>query len=74
MTRGRNFREVEEKPHKSLVIIWIVVLAELGFDLGTTVIAFQYMLEDSDCREEEISLSPVPTSVAFSFIFLISLC
>ena len=39
----------EEKPARSIVLIWVIVAAELGFDLGTTIIAFQAFLEEDTC-------------------------
>eukprot|EP00980_Cylindrotheca_fusiformis_P017356 scaffold5380_cov131-Cylindrotheca_fusiformis.AAC.33 len=68
-----RFRKFEERPKRGLVVIWLVVLAELGFDLGTTIIAFQAMLEDDDCCGHELNLGPLPLTVATPFIFLISL-
>lgn len=76
--RGDNnwrhkFKKIEEKPRRGLVVIWLVVLAELGFDLGTTIIAFRAMLEDHDCCGYELNLGPLPLTVATPFILLICL-
>ncbi|CAJ1941319.1 unnamed protein product [Cylindrotheca closterium] len=71
--RWRKFKKMEEKPKRSLVVIWLVVLAELSFDLGTTIIAFRAMLNDDDCCGYELELGNLPLSVATPFIFLICL-
>lgn len=44
--RWQKFKKMEEKPKRSLIVIWLVVLAELSFDLGTTIIAFRAMLNE----------------------------
>jgi len=65
---------MERRPRKSLVIIWLVVLAELSFDLGTTIIAFRAMFqEEHACCGKPLNLGPLPLSVATPFIFLIVL-
>lgn len=71
--RLARFKEVEEKPRKSLVIIWLVVFAELGFDLGTTIIAFQAMWREHECCGYEMNLGPLPMSIATPFIALVFL-
>lgn len=71
--RWEKFKKVEERPKRGLVVIWLVVLAELSFDLGTTIIAFRAMLQDDDCCGEPLNLGPLPLSVATPFIFLIVL-
>lgn len=59
---GRNIRrflpgkDIEEKPSRSIVLIWLIVAAELGFDLGTTVIAFLSFMEDDTCCGNPITL------------------
>ena len=63
--------EVEETPPRSLVLIWAVVMAELGFDLGTTIIAFMALLEEDDCCGETMSLGPIPMSVTSPFFLLV---
>eukprot|EP00957_Ditylum_brightwellii_P146964 11188968-Ditylum_brightwellii.AAC.1 len=40
--------EEEEEPPKSIVLIWLVVAGELGFDLATTIIAFKTLNEESN--------------------------
>lgn len=60
--RGRNIRrflpgkKIEEKPSRSIVVVWLIVAAELGFDLGTTIIAFQAFLEEDSCCGNAIML------------------
>jgi hypothetical protein len=68
-----KFKKVEEKPRKGLIVIWVVVLAELAFDLGTTIIAFQAMMEEGECCGYTLNLGPLPLTVATPFIFLIIL-
>jgi hypothetical protein len=72
-TWRNKFKKVEERPKRGLIVIWLVVLAELAFDLGTTIIAFQAMMEDDDCCGYELNLGPLPLTVATPFIFLICL-
>ncbi|KAL3937089.1 MAG: hypothetical protein SGBAC_007730 [Bacillariaceae sp.] len=71
--RWQKFKKMEEKPKRSLIVIWLVVLAELSFDLGTTIIAFRAMLNEDACCGYELELGRLPLSVATPFIFLISL-
>ena len=61
-----------ERPPKSLVLIWLVVAGELGFDLGTTVIAFRSLLEEDDCCGTKITLGPVPMSLTAPFFLLVA--
>lgn len=61
-----------ERPPKSLVLIWSVVAGELGFDLGTTVIAFKSMVEEDNCCGKPITLGPVPMTVTFPFFLLVA--
>jgi len=68
-----KFKKVEEKPKRGLVVIWLVVGAELSFDLGQTIIAFRAMLEEGDCCGYELNLGPLPLTVATPFIFLVCL-
>jgi hypothetical protein len=59
---GRNIRrflpgkEIEEKPSRSIVLVWLIITAELGFDLGTTIIAFQSFLDEDSCCGRPINL------------------
>jgi hypothetical protein len=61
-TGRRNIRrflpgkDIEEKPSRSIVLIWLIVSAELGFDLGTTIIAFRSFMEEDSCCGKPISL------------------
>lgn len=71
--RRRRWKEVEETPPKSLILIWVVVLGELGFDLGTTIIAFQLFQKKGSCCGKPILVGPLPMSVAIPFIGLICL-
>lgn len=61
-----------EKPPKSLVLIWLAVAGELGFDMGTTVIAFRSLTQEDDCCGEPINLGPVPMSITAPFFLLVS--
>jgi len=57
---GRRFtrakKKKEENASRTLVFIWIIVAAELAFDLATTVIAFLSFVRESDCCGESIEL------------------
>ncbi|KAG7358748.1 hypothetical protein IV203_015337 [Nitzschia inconspicua] len=75
--RGRNIRrflprkKIEQKPSRSIVVIWLIVASELGFDFGTTVIAFLSFLEEDTCCGQPISLGPLPIGVTVPFLLLI---
>jgi hypothetical protein len=56
ITRFIPGKNIEEKPSRSIVLVWLIVAAELGFDLGTTIIAFRSFLEDDSCCGSPISL------------------
>lgn len=68
---ARKIPPIEEKPPKSLVLIWVVVSAELGFDLATTIIAFLALVEDDTCCGEQINLGPIPMTVTTPFFLLV---
>jgi hypothetical protein len=59
---GKNMRrflpgkEIEERPPRSIILIWVIVAAELGFDFATTIIAFISFLEDDTCCGKPITL------------------
>jgi hypothetical protein len=82
LPRGRSMKngkplkkkfEAEEKPPKSLIIIWFVVAAELGFDLGTTIIAFQALLGgDDECCGETVQLGYIPLTFTLPFFLLLT--
>lgn len=61
-----------ERPAKLLVLIWLTMAGELGFDLGTTIIAFRSLLEEDDCCGYEISLGPIPMTVTAPFFLLVA--
>ena len=61
----------EEAAPKSLVLIWLVVAGELGFDLGTTIIAFRSLNEESECCGYPLSLGPIPMSITAPFVMLV---
>jgi hypothetical protein len=63
--------EEMETPPRSLVLIWVVVSAELAFDLATTIIAFQALLGQDDCCNSKIELGPIPMTVTTPFFLLI---
>jgi len=58
---GRRFirmkkKKKEEKLPRTLVLIWIIVAAELGFDLATTIIAFLSFVREANCCGKPIEL------------------
>jgi hypothetical protein len=67
----RKIPPMEETPPKSLVLIWVVVSAELAFDLATTIIAFLALVEEDECCGEQISLGPIPMTVTAPFFLLV---
>ena len=62
---------VEYQPPKSLVIVWTLMAAELGFNLTTSVIAFISTVGTAYCCDEQIYLGPLPLSTTIPFFFLI---
>lgn len=64
-------KEVEEKPPRSLIIIWAIVAAELGFDFATTVIAFNSFLTEETCCGSPIQLGSLPMATTVPFFMLI---
>lgn len=68
---GRKIPPIEETPPKSLVLIWVLVCAELAFDLATTVIAFLSLVENDTCCGERIELGPIPMTVTIPFFMLV---
>ena len=69
--RGMTMPSVEHVPPKSLVLIWILMASELGFDLVTTVIAFAATIGDQYCCGYTIHLGPLPLSSTIPFFLLI---
>eukprot|EP00339_Tiarina_fusa_P013345 CAMPEP_0117059272 /NCGR_PEP_ID=MMETSP0472-20121206/41169_1 /TAXON_ID=693140 ORGANISM="Tiarina fusus, Strain LIS" /NCGR_SAMPLE_ID=MMETSP0472 /ASSEMBLY_ACC=CAM_ASM_000603 /LENGTH=717 /DNA_ID=CAMNT_0004776909 /DNA_START=333 /DNA_END=2486 /DNA_ORIENTATION=+ len=67
----RQRLQVEETPPRSLVLIWAIVMAELGFDLGTTIIAFRALLGEGKCCGQPMQLGPIPMSVTSPFFLLV---
>lgn len=66
-----NRFNIEERPPKSLVLIWSLVGAELAFDLATTIIAFQALIGSDDCCGQRMELGPIPMSVTTPFFLLV---
>lgn len=62
---------VEYSPPKSVVVVWILMAAELGFNLGTSIIAFAATVGDSYCCGYTIYLGPLPLTTTIPFFFLI---
>lgn len=71
MRRFIPYREPEEKPPRSLVLIWAIVATELGFDLATTIIAFRSFLEDDTCCGNAITLGVIPIVSTVPFFMLV---
>ena len=67
-----------QKPSKTLLLIWLLVSAELVFDLTTSAIAFvAFVREPEDCCGEIINKGEIPiylTSAFFGLIVLELLC
>mmetsp|Transcript_7270 Transcript_7270/g.21075 ORF Transcript_7270/g.21075 Transcript_7270/m.21075 type:complete len:504 (+) Transcript_7270:412-1923(+) len=61
----------EVNPPKSLVLIWILFAAELGFDLITTAIAFFSTIGKQDCCGHTVYMGPMPVTTSIPFFFLI---
>lgn len=68
----RKIPPMEEKPPRSLVLIWVLISAELAFDLGSTIIAFLALVENDDCCGEPIELGPIPMTVTIPFFMLVT--
>eukprot|EP00536_Pseudo-nitzschia_multiseries_P016818 jgi/Psemu1/292721/fgenesh1_pg.1247_\ len=62
----------EVNPPKSLVLIWALMAAELGFDLITTAIAFFSTIGKQDCCGHRVYLGPLPVTTSIPFFFLIA--
>lgn len=68
----KKLLHAEVAPSKSLVIIWILFAAELGFDLITTAIAFvATMSKSTQCCGHTVYMGPLPMTTAIPFFFLI---
>ena len=65
------YKEPEERPPRSLILIWLIVAAELGFDLGTTIIAFKSFVEEDTCCGRPITLGPIPVASTIPFFLLV---
>jgi hypothetical protein len=70
-SRAQNIFGIEKKPPKTLVIVWILVMAELSFDFVTTIISFRAFAERGDCCGHDMDLGPLPVGVTTPFFFLI---
>jgi hypothetical protein len=64
-------KEVEERPPRSLVVIWSIVAVELGFDLATTIIAFNSFLAEDTCCGNPIDVGPIPLGSTVPFFLLV---
>lgn len=62
---------IEKKPPKTLVIVWILIVAELSFDFVTTVISFQAFTQGSQCCGYEMNLGKLPVGITVPFFFLV---
>lgn len=67
----RKLIHAEVVPPKSLVLIWILFAAELGFDLITTAIAFFSTIGKQECCGYTVYLGPLPMTTTIPFFFLI---
>lgn len=67
----RQLIHAEVVPSKSVVVIWILMAVELGFDLITTAIAFASTLGKQDCCGYTVYLGPLPMTTSLPFFFLI---
>jgi len=67
----RKMIHAEVSPPKSLVVIWLLMAVELGFDLITTAIAFVSTLGKQDCCGHTVYLGPLPVTTSVPFFFLI---
>jgi hypothetical protein len=65
------YKEPEKRPPRSLVLIWAIVAAELGFDLATTIIAFQSFIEQDTCCGGPITLGVIPIGSTIPFFMLV---
>lgn len=74
-TKALKFMEttlgIEKKPPKTLVIVWILIVAELAFDFVTTVISFGAFSQGMDCCGYEMNLGRVPMGITIPFFFLV---
>ncbi|MGK3738512.1 MAG: hypothetical protein ACI8RD_011584 [Bacillariaceae sp.] len=66
-----------EKLPRTLVIIWVMVAAELGFDFATTIIAFLSFLKEANCCDKTIELVvgnvPFITTIPFFVLVMVEL-
>lgn len=61
-----------DAPPKSLVIVWVVVMGELVFDMGTTMIAFRALGEESECCGSPVTVGSFPMLITTPFFLLVS--
>ena len=66
-------KEDKEKLPRTLVIIWVLVAAELGFDFATTIIAFLSFLKEATCCDKPIELviGNLPVIITIPFFVLV---
>jgi hypothetical protein len=62
----------EQRPPKSLVLIWVVMAGELVLDLATTIVALGSLLASDQCCGYPINLGPVPMIITVPFFFLVA--
>jgi hypothetical protein len=62
---------IENKPPKTLVIVWILIVSELIFDFVTTVISFKAFSQGQTCCGYEVNLGRVPVAITVPFFFLV---
>ena len=72
-TTGKKGGDEKRKAqlHKTMVIIWMLMAAELGFDMATTFIAFASFLVAEDCCGYEIELGTLPKATTIPFLILV---
>jgi len=67
----KNLVHAEVTPSKTVVIVWALLVAELGFDLVTTAMAFWSTMGAVDCCGHTVYMGPLPMTTAVPFFFLI---
>jgi len=67
----RKLIHAEVAPPKSLVLIWVLMAAELGFDLITTAIALVSTVGATRCCKQTVHMGPLPMTTSIPFFFLI---
>mmetsp|Transcript_12030 Transcript_12030/g.28527 ORF Transcript_12030/g.28527 Transcript_12030/m.28527 type:complete len:372 (+) Transcript_12030:110-1225(+) len=65
-------RERQEENEINLVIVWVMIGAELGFDLITGVIAFFSTAGATTCCDHDVNLGPLAMTASIPLFFLIA--